>query len=87
MKWFLILLLINIIFVFISSQLKEEDIDSNLFLLLDKKDVKKFEKSFKKLQKYFRILQDTSGGDESEESAEESSAVESSFVEESSHVE
>ena len=49
MKWFSILLLINIIFVFISSQLKEEDIDSDL-LLLDEKDMKKFEKSFKKLQ-------------------------------------
>ena len=42
MKWLSISLLINLIFVFISSQL-EEDIDSNL-LLLDVKDMKKFKK-------------------------------------------
>ena len=73
MKLFLYLLLLNLLFVFISSQI-EDNFDSSTEILLNKKEYEKYLKSFNKMKRFFRILQeDTSESEESEDSEDNSS--------------
>ena len=89
MKVVLSILFINLIFVFCMSD-AETDIDIINEVLLNEKDMQKFEKSFKKLKRFFRNLnlEDTTephSEDETqtESSYEESIGVESSEIESS----
>jgi len=72
MKKVLSILLINLIFVFVYSQI-EDKLDLSNELLNDK-EIQKFMKSFEKIKRFFRSLDDTS---ESNEDSEESSGDES----------
>ncbi len=73
MKLFLYLLLLNLLFVFMSSQI-EDNFDSSTEILLNKKEYEKYLKSFNKMKRFFRILQeDTSESEESEDSEDNSS--------------
>ena len=73
MKKVLSILLINLIFVFVYSQI-EDNLDLSNELLLNEKEVQKYMKSFEKIKRFFRSLDDTS---ESNEDSEESSGDES----------
>ena len=72
MKKVLSILLINLIFVFVYSQI-EDKLDLSNELLNDK-EIQKYMKSFEKIKRFFRSLDDTS---ESNEDSEESSGDES----------
>ena len=74
MKLLLYLLLLNLLFIFISSQI-EDNFDSSTEILLNKKEFEKYLKSFNKVKRFFRILQeDTSESEESEDSEDNSSS-------------
>ena len=69
--------MINLIFVFVYSQI-EDNLDLSNELLNDR-EIQKYMKSFEKFKRYFRSLDDTS---ESSEDSEESSGEESTDIEE-----
>ena len=72
MKKVLSILLINLIFVFVYSQIVDNsDLPNEL---LNDREIQKYIKSFEKFKRYFRSLDDTS---ESNEDSEESSGEES----------
>ena len=77
MQKVLSILLINLIFVFVYSQI-EDNLDLSNELLNDR-EIQKYMKSFEKFKRYFRSLDDTS---ESSEDSEESSGEESTDIEE-----
>ena len=78
----LIILLFDIVPLIIGEQ---ADVSNEI--LLNEKDMKKFEKSFKKLQRFLRNLEESTGPQSEDEiisePSEESSGVESSWAESS----